>query len=178
MFIMTSVVENGQGVFENRMKLRRFWKKLKNIVNFLAENEWGVVFCHEWIWTERTCLFDFVIFVSVVSRRYLGSVHIQITSWIKYLLIISISVSAVPRRYLGTNTNGIAAWIVTLSKPEQFDFTYVYVFNCIFQLRPGFNESATEQKNVWYRFLILTTHTSVIQLYQFDNCHSPTSYIT
>ena len=33
----------------------------------------------------------------------------------------------------------------------------IYVFNCIFQLRPGFNKSATLQKNVWYRFLILIT---------------------
>jgi len=41
--------------------------------------------------------FDVVIFVSVVIHCYLGSVHIQITSWIKYLLILSISASAMPR---------------------------------------------------------------------------------
>jgi len=45
--------------------------------------------------------FDVVVFASAVIRRYLGSVHIQITSWIKYLLILSIFC------YLGSNNNGI-----------------------------------------------------------------------
>jgi len=35
----------------------------------------------------------------------------------------------------------------------------IYVFNCIFHLIPAFNKSATVQKNVWYRFLVLTTLT-------------------
>ena len=51
--------------------------------------------------------FDVVIFVSVVIRRYIGSVHIQITSWITHLFVSSNSASAVPRRYLGPNTSGI-----------------------------------------------------------------------
>jgi len=60
--------------------------------------------------------FDFVIFVSVEWRRCLGSVLIQITSWIKYLLISSVSVLLVPHRNLGTNTNGITVWIDIIGK--------------------------------------------------------------
>jgi len=44
-------------------------------------------------------------------RHYLGSVHIQIISWIKYHLIVSISVSAVPRRCLGTKPQTQMEWL-------------------------------------------------------------------
>ena len=101
---MTSVVDKrSTGVFKNWIKL---WTDFKRNWRLLWSSDIERVKCGVLDGADVHS-FDAVIFVSVVIRRHLGSVHIQITSWIKYLLILSISTSAVPSCYLGTNTNGI-----------------------------------------------------------------------
>jgi len=104
---MTSVVERFQELSKTGWSYEEILKEIEEYHEYSDRErvKFGVL-----DWADAHS-FDVVMFVSVVIRRYLCSVHIQITSFIKYLLILSISVSAVPRRYLGTNTNGITVLI-------------------------------------------------------------------
>jgi len=111
--VMSGCLQNGQREF-----LKTVWSYeyiLKGVEEYCDFSDREQVKCGVLPWINLDAAdirwFDFVIFVSVVWHCCLRSIHIQIVSRIKYLLIIPIFVWTVPHRYLGTNANGIAVWI-------------------------------------------------------------------